>query len=110
MYTVQDYSVLYNYTVHLVICKDLLFSHTWKSLVWLHHFINGGIFGPIKLVYPRHVLLKCLYQDRKMKGSCICGIDISISLIFAIFVLFRQWGIFIFYFITNMYSWPFYRT
>jgi hypothetical protein len=35
MYTVQDYSILYNYTVRLVICEDLHFSHTWKSLVWL---------------------------------------------------------------------------
>ena len=52
------------------------------SLEWCcktsSQIIGAGIklnrFGTIKLVQPRHFLLKCLYQAR----SCVCVLEVSI--------------------------------
>jgi len=32
MYNIQDFSVLYNNTVRLVICEGWNFTHIWKAL------------------------------------------------------------------------------
>ena len=42
MYTVQDYSFLYDNAVSPVIREDCDFTHMWKALVWQHRFTTRG--------------------------------------------------------------------
>jgi len=69
----------------------------------------------IKLVLPRHFLLKCLYQARKVGRylcvtSCICVLGLSILSVSTIFLLDfgivpTMWSFFFFFFhfIISMY-------
>ena len=82
MCNIQDYSVLYNNAVRLVTCEG-----------W-HNFTKRGYFGYIKLVLPRHFLLKCLHQARKVRGHVfVLGVSIlhlSTILIFDLILLFLE--------------------
>jgi hypothetical protein len=51
-YHVQDYSMLYNNAVLLVIYEGWHCSHIWKTLAWPHLFTKRGGFSPYKEFSP----------------------------------------------------------
>ena len=68
MYNVQDYSVLYNNNVLPIICEGLHFTYMWKNTFMTVLLHQEGSSWPIKLVYPRHFLLRRLHHVRKVSG------------------------------------------
>jgi hypothetical protein len=51
-------------------------------------FHQEGRFRSIKLIYPRHFLLKCLYQVKKVKGH-VCVGDIEFASYYDFSIRFR---------------------
>ena len=45
--------------------ETVIINSDWNSVLEVE---EEGRFGPIKLVQPRHFLLKCLYLARKVSG------------------------------------------
>ena len=60
------------------------------------------IFEPIKLVLPRHFLLKCLYQAMESGRSSICIRGIDLSLFLRFWYCFDSVILLFFHFITQM--------
>lgn len=107
-------SCLYHFSIIVLNCSDglvfilfqvqlVLFNvMQWCQWKRIENFskINSMVIGPIKLVSPRHFILKCLYQTITVGGHYICvsGLLIfktsSYVLFYWISKLYRKCGIF----------------
>ena len=76
VYNVQDYSVVFMIVLFPGCVWGLVFYSYLENTAWPHHFIEKW-FGPIKLVQPRDMLLKCLKQERKVSGAIFVLWDID---------------------------------
>ena len=107
MYNIQDYSVLYK-AIRPVIRESWYFTHICKALACLHYFtMYKGRFGSIKLVYPRHFLLKCLCQARKVSSHVLNFW--AFTIFYWILKIFRQCGIFVFILVHSLKTLSIYR-
>jgi hypothetical protein len=44
----------------------------WRALAWSHHFTKREVWVH-KRSLTRHIVLKCLWRDRKVRGHvCVC--------------------------------------
>ena len=107
MYKVQDSSILYYNMLLAQLYIRVTFTNMWKNTYITASFQYKGKFEPIKLVYPCHYLLKCLYQTRKVSGH-VYVLGISILFLFLRFFdlileLFRLCGILCFFILLNIF-------
>jgi hypothetical protein len=66
--------IMVKITAFLMITADIpvICGSMWRALAWPHHITIS--LGPQSIPPPRHYLLKCLYQARKVRGHvCLCN-------------------------------------
>jgi hypothetical protein len=84
LYYLWRFKTLFNRT-NIIIIMLLIQLYVRAGVIFTRHVENTcmtasfhWVCGPIKLVYPCHFLLKCLYQAKKVEMSCICVLEESI--------------------------------
>ena len=83
MYNVQDYGVLYNNAVHLVIYEGWHFTHKWKHLRDRIISTKGEVWAQNpNLTPPRLIEVAVLSQESERK--CATGIEMASSFEFSI--------------------------
>ena len=109
MHKDQDYRILYNHTIHPVICGRQHSTHTCMTASFQEDVLNGCIG---KLVQPRHCFIEILVPRNESNRACIYALRISILPVSAIVLLYFGtfpsvlgfFCVFFFHYITPSYS------